>query len=456
MNIPASSPIPRSEWFREIPEKIAFAPSQKGPYRFRYYDPNRRVEGKPMAEHLRFAAAYWHTMANAGADPFGEGTAIRPWDQGVQGMELALRRVDAFFEILQRLGIRFYCFHCLDMVPYGDSLKEFHKNLDHMVPILKQKQKDTGIALGWGTANLFSHPKYVHGSLNANDPTVFAHAAACVKKMLEVTLELGGENFVFWGGRVGYQSAWNSDMGKEMKTIAKFYELAAHWADKIGFRGQFLIEPKAREPKSFQYDFSVMEALGFLRGIGLADRFKFNIETDHANLAGRTMFHELLVAGLNGKLGGIDANEFTPNVLWDTDCFPSSRQLATEILYAVLRSGGLGNGVINFDAKVRRESFEVADLFKAHILGMDTMAFGLLAAAELRRRGELEKLIAEHYSGWDGEIGQRILQGEADFEVLAQHAYAVPANNQSGRFEQVMGLLQEAMDAVVIGNTTTL
>ncbi len=443
-----------ANYFTGIPSKIPFVGGAKTRDRlaFRHYDPTEIIEGKPMSQHLPFAAAYWHTIDNPLGDPFGPGTAIRPWDHGPgDGMDRAKRRAEAFFEFLTRVGIKYWCFHCADVVPYGSSLSEFHRNLDAIVPLFKQLQAATGVKLGWGTANLFSHPKFVHGSLNASNPNVFAHAAACVKKMIDVTKELGGENYVFWGGRVGYQSLWNTDLEREMATIARFFELAIDYADDVNFTGQFLIEPKAREPKSFQYDFSVAEAMAFLLRYGLADRFKFNVETDHANLAGRTMGHELRVAGK--RLGGVDANQPTPCVLWDTDVFPYDRMLTTEMMYQILKVGGMGTGVINFDAKVRRESFEVRDLFLGHVLGMEAMAFGLKVAAVLRRNGELEKLVQDRYAGWDGAFGKGIMDNSVTLEQLAKQAYTLKADNPSGRFEEAMMLVNDAMDEVMAGLT---
>ena len=440
-----------AHYFAGLPTSIPFVsnPTKRDPLSFRYYNPSEIIEGKPMSQHLPFAAAYWHTIDNPLGDPFGPGTAIRPWDDGPGDlMDRAKRRAEAFFEFLTRVGIKYWCFHCADVVPYGASLSEFHRNLDAIVPLFKQLQAATGVKLGWGTANLFSHPKFVHGSLNASNPAVFAHAAACVKKMIDVTQELGGENFVFWGGRVGYQSLWNTDYEREMATIARFFELAIAYADEVKFGGQFLIEPKAREPKSFQYDFSVAEARAFLLQFGIADRFKFNVETDHANLAGRTMGHELRVAGK--QLGGVDANQPTPCVLWDTDVFPYDRMLTTEMMFQILHVGGIGSGVINFDAKARRESFEVRDLFTGHVLGMDAMAFGLKAAAELRRRGDLQRLVQDRYSDWDGPYGKGIFDNTTTLGALAAQAYELTATNPSGRFEEAMTLIGEAMDAVTV------
>lgn len=444
-----------AQYFSGIPSRIPFVGGAKtrDPLSFRHYNPSEQIEGKAMSEHLRFAAAYWHTIDNPLGDPFGPGTAIRPWDDGPgDAMDRAKRRADAFFEFLTRVGIKFWCFHCADVVPYGASLSEFHRNLDRIVPHFKELQAATGVKLGWGTANLFSHPKFVHGSLNASNPNVFAHAAACVKKMIDVTQELGGENYVFWGGRVGYQSLWNTDYEREMAAIARFFEMSVEYAEDVNFTGQFLIEPKAREPKSFQYDFSVAEARAFLLRHGLAKHFKFNVETDHANLAGRTMGHELRVAGKD--LGGVDANQPTPCVLWDTDVFPYDRLLTTEMMYQILHVGGMGSGVINFDAKTRRESFEPDDLFYGHVMGMDAMAFGLKVAAELRRRGELEKLVQDRYAGWNEPFGRSIMDGNVTLSALASQAYALKADNPSGRFEKAMILINEAMDAVTVGTVS--
>jgi len=407
--------------FAEI-EKIKFeGPDSKNPLAFRFYDENELVEGKPMKEHLRFSVAYWHTMRGTGADPFGPGTMLRPWEAAEDTLENAQNRVRVAFEFMEKLGTPFFCFHDRDVAPEGDTLAETNKNLDAVVKVIHEEQERTGIKLLWGTANLFSNPRYVHGAATSPNADAFAFAAAQVKKALEVTKELGGSGYVFWGGREGYQNLWNTDMKRELDHLAAFMHLAVDYAKQIGFTGQFYFEPKPKEPTKHQYDFDAAACINFLRAYGLTDHVKLNIETNHATLAGHSVEHELEYAGHQGFLGSVDANTGDLLLGWDTDQFPTDVYLTTKIMLAFLKYGGLAPGGVNFDAKVRRESFEPVDLFYAHIGGMDTFAKGLKIAAAIRAEGELERMVNDRYDSWDSGIGAEIEAGKHDFASLEKY-----------------------------------
>lgn len=430
-------------YFPDVP-KIAYeGPDSKNPLAFRHYNPDEVVEGKTMREHLRFAVCYWHTFRGTGSDPFGPGCAIRPWEDGSDSVELAVKRVDVAFEFMQKLGVPFYCFHDRDVAPEGKNLKESNANLDKVVAKLKQAQDSTGIQLLWGTANLFSNKRFVHGAATSCNADVFAYAAAQVKKALEVTHELGGVNYVFWGGREGYMNLYNTDLRRELDHLAKFFHLAVDYKKKIGFGGQFLIEPKPKEPTTHQYDFDAANCIAFLRGYGLMDHFKLNVETNHATLAGHTMMHELTYASINGALGSIDANRGDLLLGWDTDQFPTDYYLTTQCMLVILEQGGLGAGGVNFDAKVRRESFEPVDLFHAHIGGMDAFAYGLKLAAKIRAEGSLKDIVKQRYASWDTGVGAEVEKGTANFETLEKYMLekgdATP--NVSGRQEMIENLI---------------
>src|SRR5271166_3525697 len=394
--------------FPEISKIPYEGPSSKYPLAFKHYDPTKVIEGRTMADHLRFSVAYWHTFRNPLSDPFGIGTALRPWDDGSNSVENASNRAHVAFEFIEKLGAPFYCFHDRDVAPEGASLAETNKNLDAVVKALKEEQQRTGIKLLWGTANLFSNPRYVHGAATSCNADVFAFAAAQVKKALEVTKELGGVNYVFWGGREGYSNLLNTDLKRELDHLAKFFHLAVDYKKKIGFTGQFLIEPKPKEPTVHQYDFDAAAVVAFLRGYGLTDHFKLNVETNHATLAGHTMMHELAYASAQGLLGSIDANRGDLLLGWDTDQFPSDLYLTAQCMLVILGQGGLAPGGVNFDAKVRRESFEPVDLFHAHIGGMDAFAQGLKIAAAIRKDGVLKDFVKQRYVSWDEGIGKQI------------------------------------------------
>jgi len=363
-------------------------------------------------------------MRNGLGDPFGMPTALMPWDDGTDGLDNCRRRADAFFEFLRKCRIDFYCFHDRDVAPEGATLAESNKHLDVVADALEKAQQRTGKKLLWGTANLFSHPRYVHGAATSCNAEVFAYAAAQVKKALEVTHMLGGAGYVFWGGREGYQCLWNTDMKRETDHLARFMHMAVDYAKEIGFTGQFYFEPKPREPTKHQYDFDCATCINFLRANGLEKHVKMNIETNHATLAGHEIQHELEYAGMQGFLGSVDANTGDTLVGWDTDQFPTSVYMTTQMMWTILKYGGLAPGGINFDAKVRRESFEPVDLFHAHIGGMDTFARGLKIAAAMRADGALQKLVEERYASWSSPLGKRIEAGTESFASLEKEMLA--------------------------------
>jgi xylose isomerase len=404
-------------FFPQVKTRIRFEGSKsRNPLAFKYYDANRKVRGKTMAEHFRFACAFWHTMKGSGADMFGPGAWVRDWSgNSLDAAEKALR---ANFEFCLKMGIPFYCFHDRDIAPEGATFAESCKNLEAIVKLAKRLQKDTGLKLLWGTANLFSHPRYTHGAGTNPDAHVFAYAVAQVKHAMDATKELGGLNYVFWGGREGYETLLNTDYKREQETFARFLHLAVDYKKKIGFKGQFLIEPKPKEPTKHQYDFDTATVLGFLRAHDLYEHFKINVEANHATLAGHTFEHELTVAAAEGKLGSIDANTGDLMLGWDTDQFPSSIYSTAAAMMVVLKAGGLGSGGFNFDAKCRRGSNDPLDLFYAHIGGMDAFARGLLVADRLLNDKTLNTFVAHRYASWKTGIGSAILKGRMDTSAL--------------------------------------
>ncbi len=429
--------------FPEI-SRIPFeGPGSDNPLAFRWYDENEVVEGRTMKEHLRFSVVYWHTMRGTGSDPFGWGTAVRPWDDGSESLENAIRRVRVAFEFMEKLGAPYYAFHDRDVAPEGATLAESNRNLDKIAEVLAEEQQRTGIKLLWGTANLFSNPRFMHGAATSCNADVFAYAAGQVKHALETTQRLGGENYVFWGGREGYQCLYNTDMKREIDHLGRFLQMAVEHADRIGFRGTFLIEPKPKEPTKHQYDSDAAACINFLRAYGLTERFKLNIETNHATLAGHSMMHELDYAGFQGMLGSIDANTGDLLLGWDTDQFPTDLYLTAQTMLVILKHGGLGSGGVNFDAKVRRESFEPIDLFHAHVGGMDAFARGLKIAAAIRRDGKLAGFVKDRYASWDSGIGAKIEQGSESFESLSKYALELGEvrTNRSGRQEMLENLI---------------
>lgn len=429
--------------FPEITKINYEGPDSRNPLAFRHYNEEEVVEGLTMREHLRFSVVYWHSFRGGGADPFGAPTAIRPWEDGTDSVDNAIRRSRVAFEFFQKLGNPFYAFHDRDIAPEGDSLSETNRNLDAVVRVLKEEQERTGVRLLWGTANLFSNPRYVHGASTSPNADAFAFAAAQVKKCLEVTKELGGAGYVFWGGREGYQNLYNTDLKREMDHMGAFFHLAVDYAKEIGFTGQFLIEPKPKEPTKHQYDSDAAACMNFLRTYGLTEHFKLNLETNHATLAGHTMMHEMDYAGMQDMLGSIDANTGDLLLGWDTDQFPTDIYLATQVMLMVLKYDGMAPGGLNFDAKVRRESFEPIDLFHAHIGGMDAFARGLKIAAAIRADGELGDFVAQRYDSWNQGIGADVERGKANFATLEQYMLEkgeITANS-SGRQEMLEHLI---------------
>ena len=426
-----------TEYFNGIGRIPYEGPASKNLLAFKYYDAEQVVAGKKMKDHLRFAMSYWHTMTGGGVDPFGQATMERSYNQ-YEGLELSKARVDAAFELMSKLGVEYFCFHDLDIAPEGDSLKEKLAYLDEVAGLIEAKMKETGIKCLWGTTNAFSHPRFMHGASTSPNADVFAFAAAQVKKALELTKRFGGVNYVFWGGREGYETLLNTNTGLELDNFARFLRMAKNYANKIGFTGQFLIEPKPMEPTKHQYDFDVMTVLGFLRKYDLINDFKLNIEANHATLAGHTFQHELNMSRINGVLGSIDANQGDMLLGWDTDQFPTNIYDATLCMYEVLKQGGIAPGGLNFDAKVRRGSFEADDLFIAYIVGMDTFAKGLLVADKLLSDGALENFVDARYASYNSGIGKKIVDNATDFEELA--AYALEHDqivNHSGRQEML-------------------
>jgi len=415
----------------------------KNPLAFKHYNKSEVVAGKTMEEHLRFAVAYWHTFTANGTDPFGAGTMVRNWDR-YTGLDLARARAEASFEFITKLGVPFFAFHDRDIAPEGATLQETNKNLDVIVEMIKQFVKDSGVKLLWNTQNMFTNPRFVHGAGTSSNADVYAYAAAQVKKSLEIGKELGAENYVFWGGREGYETLLNTDMKLELDNLAHLYRMAIDYAQEIGFDAQFLIEPKPKEPTKHQYDFDAATTMNFLRTYGLQDHFKLNLEANHATLAGHTFEHEIRVASINGMLGSLDANQGDMLLGWDTDEFPQDLTQTTLTMYEILKNGGIGRGGVNFDAKVRRASFDQEDLFFAHIAGMDAYAKGLKVAAKLIEDRVLEDVVENRYRSFQGGVGAEIASGRATLKSL--EAYALenhPIRNTSGRQEQIKAIVNE-------------
>jgi len=433
------------EFFPGI-EKIQYeGPRSKNALAFKHYNAEEVIDGKSMKEHLRFSVTYWHTIRGQLADMFGVGAAVRPWEDGTNSMKMAETRVRVAFEFLEKLGAPFYAFHDRDVAPEGKDLRQTNQNLDAIVKLLKAEQKRTGVRLLWGTACLFVHPRFVHGAATSCNADVFAYAAAQVKKAIEVTHELDGEGYVFWGGREGYSTLWNTDLKRELDHLGTFLHMAVDHKKSIGFKGQFYIEPKPKEPTKHQYDSDAAACLNFLREYDLLGDLKLNLETNHATLAGHTMQHELEVAIAANALGSIDANTGDLLLGWDTDQFPTNVYLTTEIMLSILKMGGFVTGGTNFDAKVRRESFEPVDLFHAHVGGMDAFARGLKIASAIRKDGRMSEFVRQRYGSWDSGIGAKIEAGKTNFNELEKYMLQkgdVTANS-SGRQEMLENILNE-------------
>ena len=427
-------------------KKIKYeGPDSKNPLAFKWYDENEIVAGKTMKDHLRFSVVYWHTFRNPLSDPFGAGTAFRPWDDGSESVKNAQKRVKVAFEFMEKLGAPYYAFHDRDVAPEGKSLAASNKNLDAVAKVLKAEQQRTGIKLLWGTACLFANPRYMHGAATSCNADAFAYAAAQVKKAIEVTHQLGGEGYTFWGGREGYSTLWNTDIGRELDHLGAFLHMAVEHKKKIGFKGQFYIEPKPKEPTKHQYDSDAAACLNFLRQYKLTSHFKLNLETNHATLAGHEMQHELEVAVAANALGSMDANTGDPMLGWDTDQFPTSVYLTAQCMLSLLKMGGFKTGGVNFDAKVRRESYEPVDLFHAHIGGMDAFARGLKIADAIRADGRLEAFVKNRYRSWDTGIGKKIESGKSSFKTLETYMLkkGEVTKNESGRQEFLENLINE-------------
>jgi xylose isomerase len=432
-------------FFHEVSGKIEYdGPDSSNPLAFKYYDPDKLIRGTAMADHMRFAVAYWHTFKGTGQDPFGRASYDRPWTRFTDDMDIAKATCEAAFEFFTKLGIPYYCFHDTDLAPEGGSFAESCNNLDTMVNLAKTYQQQTGVKLLWGTANLFSNPRYTHGAGTNPDAHVFAVACAQIKHAMEATLALGGENYVFWGGREGYDTLLNTDMKQEADQMARLFHMAVDHAQKIGFKGQFLIEPKPKEPTAHQYDFDSSTVLNFLRTYDLLDHFKLNIEANHATLAGHSFAHELAVAADAGKLGSVDINRGDPLLGWDTDQFPTNLYDTIYAMMIILGQGGLGSGGLNFDAKPRRGSTDNLDLFYAHIGGMDTFARGLLIADRIISDGMINAFKTQRYASWNTALGQKILSGKASLDEM--EAYVLEKGEpalQSGRQEYLENVINQ-------------
>ncbi|MEG0857740.1 MAG: xylose isomerase [Terrisporobacter sp.] len=436
--------VMEKEYFSGV-EKVNYeGPTSKNPLAFKYYNPEEVIMGKTMKEHCRFAMSYWHTFTYRGNDPFGGTTIYRPWDESEDAMEIAIERVHAAFEFMDKMQIPFFCFHDVDVAPRGNTLAQTNERLDRIVAVIKEEMERTGIKCLWGTTNAFGDDKFVHGAGTSCNATVFAYAAAQIKKALEITKELGGENYVFWGGREGYETLLNTDTGLELDNLARLMQMAVDYAKEIGFDGQFLIEPKPKEPTKHQYDFDTATVLAFLRKYNLQDYFKLNIEANHATLAQHTFQHELNQCRINGVLGSVDANQGDPMLGWDTDQFPTNVYDTTLAMYEILLAGGLTKGGLNFDSKVRRASFEESDLFYSYIAGMDTFARGLKVAAKLIEDRVFEDFKERRYASYSEGLGKEIVDGKVGFKEL--EAYVLEngvTKNTSGRQELLESLLNQ-------------
>ena len=410
------------EYFKHIGKVKYEGPQTTNPLAFRWYDENKQVAGKSMKDYLRFACAYWHSFSGNGADPFGEPTHLFPWDQQADPLSRAKEKADAAFEFISKLGLPYYCFHDVDVIEHTSDLKENDRRLQAITSYLEEKQKASGVKLLWGTANLFSHKRYMNGAATNPDFQVLTHAAAQVKGALDATIALGGENYVFWGGREGYMSLLNTNMKREKEHLARFLHIARDYARKQGFRGRFFIEPKPCEPSKHQYDYDCETVIGFLRQYDLLADFSLNIEVNHATLAGHSFTHELQVAADAGLLGSIDANRGDYQNGWDTDQFPNDLNELTEAMLVILETGGFNGGGINFDAKVRRNSTDPEDLFHAHIGGMDAFARALLTAERILNESDYRTIRKNRYASFDTGNGKSFEEGKLTLEALRELA----------------------------------
>jgi xylose isomerase len=431
-----------TEYFPTV-QKIKYeGPDSRNPFAFKHYNASEVVAGKTMAEHLRFAVCYWHTFKGLGGDPFGPGTIIRSYNESSDPMEVANATLEAAFEFFTKLGVGFWCFHDRDIAPEADTLAETNKRLDTIVAKAKKLQSDTGVKLLWGTTNAFSHRRFMAGAGTNPSPEVFAYAASQIKKAVEITNELGGQGYVFWGGREGYDTLLNTDLGRELDHLALLLQMAVDYKKKIGFDGQFYIEPKPKEPTKHQYDFDAGNCMAFLQKYNLVGDFKLNIEANHATLAAHDFCHDLELCAANGMLGSVDANRGDLLLGWDTDQFPTNIYECAQAMYVILKMGGFTTGGLNFDAKVRRQSIDPEDLFHAHIGAMDAFARGLKIAAKMLADKTFENAVQERYKGWNGELGEKIESKQVGFEEL--EAYILEHGEpelQSGKQEYLENLL---------------
>lgn len=426
-------------------DKIKFeGKGSKNPFAFKYYDENKIVGGKTLKEHFKFSIAYWHTFCATGADPFGPGTMLRPWDANADAVQRAKDKMDAAFEFITKIGAPYYCFHDIDLIDEGNSLSEYENRMKIITDYAKQKQAETGVKLLWGTANVFSNPRYMNGASTNPDFNVVTWAGTQVKNAIDATIKLGGENYVFWGGREGYMSLLNTDMKRETEHLGRFLTMARDYARKNGFKGTFFIEPKPMEPTKHQYDYDSATVIGFLRHFGLDKDFKLNIEVNHATLAGHTFQHELQVAADAGMLGSIDANRGDAQNGWDTDQFAINLQELTEAMLVILQGGGLQGGGVNFDAKVRRNSTDLEDLFLAHIGSMDAFARGMLIANDILENSAYLDLRKQRYASFDAGKGKEFEEGKLTLEDLRSLAVANGEPKQiSGKQELYENILNE-------------
>jgi len=431
-----------SKFFESIPYVRYEGRDSKNPMAFRYYDPNEIVNGKPMREHLKFAMAYWHTMCAEGTDMFGVGTIDKSYS-ACDPMEIAKNKAYAAFDFMDKLSIDYFCFHDRDIAPEASTLSETNERLDVISDLIAGLMKDYNKKLLWGTANCFGHPRYMHGAGTAPNADVFAFAAAQIKKAMEITVKLGGKGYVYWGGREGYETLLNTDMGKELDNLGYLLTITSKYARSIGFDGDFYIEPKPKEPTKHQYDFDAATVCGFLKKYGLENDFKLNIEANHATLAGHTFQHELAVARINGAFGSIDANQGDMNLGWDTDQFPTNIYDTTLCMLEVLRAGGFTNGGLNFDAKTRRGSNTAEDIAMAHIAGMDTFALGFRMANKVVEDGRIDEFVKSRYSSYESGIGKKIADRAVTIEELEKYALSMGeiTTNISGRQEYLEHIL---------------
>jgi len=434
------------EIFTEIPEIKYEGPKSTNPYSFKFYDPDRLVMDKKMSEHLPFAMAWWHNLCATGADMFGAGTADKSFGAKPGSMEHAKAKADAGFEFMQKLGIKYFCFHDVDLVPEADDINETNRRLDEISDYILEKMQETDIKCLWGTANMFGNPRYMNGAGGSNSADVFSFAAAQIKKALDLTVKLGGRGYVFWGGREGYETLLNTDVKFEQENIASLMRMSVEYGRSIGFTGDFYIEPKPKEPMKHQYDFDAATSINFLRQYGLDKDFKLNIEANHATLAGHSFQHELRISAINGMLGSVDANQGDNLLGWDTDEFPYDVYETTMCMYEILKAGGITGG-FNFDAKNRRPSYTLEDMFHAFILGMDSFALGLLKAAQIIEDGRIDQFIKDRYASYESGIGKKIRDGSTSLVELAAYAEQLekPDLPGSGRQEYLESIVNNIL-----------